>query len=130
MNYYFSKRIKNSSVAAIRPIVEAELLKEGFTVLTEINVQATMKARLNKDYLPHLILGACNPVYADKAISAEPSITTLLPCNVTIRETEDGSVEVAVINPKVALSVVNKPGLEGFADEVEEQLKRALSKVQ
>ncbi len=129
MNYCFSKRIDNTTVAALRPKVEAELKKEGFGVLAEIDVQATMKARLNKDYLPHLILGACSPVYADKVISVEPTISTLLPCNVTLRETGEGSVEVAIINPTVALSVVGNSSLEVFAREVEEQLKRVLEKI-
>lgn len=129
MNYCFSKLVSKTTVAALRPKVEEELKKEGFGVLAEIDVQATMKARLNKDYLPHLILGACSPSYADKVISVEPTISTLLPCNVTLRETDDGSVEVAIINPTVALSVVGNSNLEVFAKEVEVQLKRVFDNI-
>ena len=92
MKYYNAKNIPNTTVEKLRPKVEEELKKEGFGVLTEIDIQATMKKKLDKDYLPHLILGACNPVYADKVISIEPTISTMLPCNVTLRQLEDGSV--------------------------------------
>ncbi|MFT6443080.1 MAG: hypothetical protein ACJASM_002638, partial [Salibacteraceae bacterium] len=84
MKYFNSKTITGTTISVIRPKVEEELQKEGFGVLTEIDIQATMKKKLDKDYLPHVILGACNPVYADKVISIEPTISTMLPCNVTL----------------------------------------------
>jgi len=84
MKHYKSKIIKGVSVNEIRPKVEEELKKVGFGVLTEINIQKVMKEKLDKDYLPHIILGACSPVYADKILSLDPSISTLLPCNVTL----------------------------------------------
>ena len=86
--------------------MEEALKAEGFGVLTEIDIQATMKKKLDKDYLPHLILGACNPVYADKVLSIDPNISTMLPCNVTIRQLENGEIEVAAINPHAAMGAI------------------------
>jgi uncharacterized protein (DUF302 family) len=129
MNYYNSKIISNTTVAAIRPKVEAELKKEGFGVLTEIDLQATMKKKLNKDYLPHLILGACNPVYADKVISIEPTISTMLPCNVTLRELTNGDVEIAIVDPSAAMGAVGNANLETPAAEVQEKLITVLNNI-
>ncbi len=129
MKYYNSKTISGTTVAAIRPKVEEELKKEGFGVLTEIDIQATMKKKLGKDYLPHLILGACNPVYADKVISIEPSISTMLPCNVTLRELANGDVEIAVIDPSAAMGAVGNADLETAAKDVEEKLMKVLNNI-
>jgi uncharacterized protein (DUF302 family) len=129
MKYYNSKIIAGTTLAAIRPKVVAELKKEGFGVLTEIDLQATMKSKLNKDYLPHVILGACNPVYADKVLSIEPTVSTLLPCNVTIRELANGDVEVAMIAPLVAMSAIGNNELAQAATEVEEKLRTALNNI-
>lgn len=126
MNYYNSKTIVGTTVAALRPKVEAALQKEGFGVLTEIDLQATMKSKLNKDYLPHLILGACNPVYADKVLSIAPTVSTMLPCNVTLRELGNGDVEVAMIAPSVAMRAIGNDELAQAANEVEEKLKTVL----
>ncbi len=126
MKYYHSKTLTNTSVLALRPKVEAALKEEGFGVLTEIDIQATMKKKLGKDYLPHLILGACNPVYADKVLSIAPQISTMLPCNVTLRELEDGGVEISIIDPLAAMGVVGNPDLEVHASEVNEKLKKVL----
>ncbi len=129
MKYYNSKIIAGTTLAAIRPKVVTELKKEGFGVLTEIDLQATMKSKLNKDYLPHVILGACNPVYADKVLSIEPTVSTLLPCNVTIRELANGDVEVAMIAPLVAMSGIGNNELAQAATEVEEKLRTALNNI-
>ena len=118
MNYCNKKVISGTTVAAIRPIVEDALKTEGFGVLTEIDIQATMKKKLDKDYLPHLILGACNPGYADKVLSIDPNISTMLPCNVTIRELETGEIEIAAIDPSVAMGGVGNQALEVHAKEV------------
>ena len=99
MNYYNSKNISGTTVTAIRPKVEEALKEEGFGVLTEIDIQVIMKKKLGKDYLPHLILGTCNPVFADKVLSVDQQISLMLPCNVTIRQLENEEVEVAIINP-------------------------------
>jgi uncharacterized protein (DUF302 family) len=126
MKYFNSKKISGTTVSAIRPKVEEELKKEGFGVLTEIDIQATMKKKLDKDYLPHLILGTCNPVYADKVISIEPTISTMLPCNVTLRELENGDVEIAIIDPSAAMGTVGNADLENAAKEVQEKLMKVL----
>jgi len=129
MKYYNSKIIAGTTIAALRPKVEEELKKEGFGILTEIDLQATMKKKLNKDYLPHVILGACNPEYADKVLSIEPTISTMLPCNVTLRELGDGDVEIAMIAPSVAMNAVGNNDLAQAASEVEEKLKSVLNNI-
>lgn len=126
MKYHHSKTIKGSNIQAIRPKVEEALKAEGFGILTEIDIQATMKKKLDKDYLPHLILGACNPVYADKVLSIEPNISTLLPCNVCLREVESGGVEVSAINPLEAMKVVDNPAIEEHGKEINEMLKKVI----
>lgn len=126
MNYYQSKIIANTTVEKLRPKVEEELKKVGFGVLTEIDIQKTMKKKLDKEYLPHLILGACSPVYADKIISVEPHISTLLPCNVTLRDLGDGNVEVSSMNPLKAMQAVKNEKVKPIAEEVQNQLSAVL----
>ena len=129
MKYYNSKTIANTTLTDIRPKVVEELKKEGFGVLTEIDLKATMKNKLNKDYLPHVILGACNPGYADKVLSIEPTISTMLPCNVTIRELGNGDVEIAIIDPSAAMGAVGNKDLEDAANEVQNKLMKVLNNI-
>lgn len=129
MKYYNSKIISETTIVAIRPRVEVALKKEGFGVLTEIDVQATMKEKLDEDYLPHLILGACSPVYAHKVMRIEPTISTMLPCNVTLRELSNGAVEIAIIDPFVAMGAVGNVALETLAKEVQEKLMNVLNNI-
>jgi len=129
MKYYHSKIINRTTIEKIRPKVEEELKKEGFGVLTEIDIQATMKKKLDKDYLPHVILGACNPVYADKVLSIEPSISTMLPCNVTLRDLGNNNVEVAIIDPLAAMGAVGNSALEVHAEEVNDKLVSVLANI-
>jgi uncharacterized protein (DUF302 family) len=129
MNYYIARTIKNTTIAQIRPKVEEELKKEGFGVLTEIDIQATMKKKLDKEYLPHIILGACNPVYADKVLSVEPQISTMLPCNVTLRELGNGDVEVAAVDPLGAMSAVDNKAIEHLAVEIQTKLKNVINNI-
>lgn len=129
MTYYQSKIVQAEDIMSVRSNVEAALKTEGFGILTEIDIQATMKKKLDRDYKPYLILGACNPVFADKVLQAEPHIGTLLPCNVTIREVEEGNFEVAIMDPAVAMSMVQNPMIEPLAGEVREKLLRMLSNV-
>lgn len=129
MKYFISRTIKDSSVAALRPRVEESLKSEGFGVLTEIDIQATMKKKLNKDYLPHLILGACSPSYADQVLSIDPNVSAMLPCNVTLRELEDGGVEVAAVNPVVAMETIGNKQIEEAAHEVYNKLSKVIAQV-
>ena len=127
MNYYNLITINNKSFDQIKSDILNALQTEGFGVLTEIDLQATMKKKLNKDYLPHLILGACNPVYADKVLQIESNISVMLPCNVTIKELKNGSIEVATINPAAAMGSINNKEVVPIANEVQEKLARVLN---
>ena len=102
----------------IRSRVVEELQKAGFGVLTEIDVAATLKKKIDVDRRPYIILGACNPKLANQAINADPDIGLLLPCNVVLREEENGSITVAFMDPAAVLSLVNKDGVEQLAGEV------------
>jgi uncharacterized protein (DUF302 family) len=102
----------------IRSRVVEELQKAGFGVLTEIDVAATLKKKIDVDRKPYLILGACNPKLANQAINADPDIGLLLPCNVVLREEEDGSITVAFMDPAAVLGLVEKDGVEQLAGEV------------
>jgi uncharacterized protein (DUF302 family) len=126
MKYYSSKNLNGLSIEQAREKVIAALQTEGFGVLTEIDIQATMKKKLNKDYLPHIILGACNPVMAHKVLQVEPNISTMLPCNVTLRQLENGAIEVSAIDPVAAMSAVDNDKVAPVATEVQQKLKRVL----
>jgi len=102
----------------IRSRVVEELQKAGFGVLTEIDVAATLKKKIDVDRKPYLILGACNPKLANQAINADPDIGLLLPCNVVLREEDDGSITVAFMDPAAVLGLVDKEGVEQLAGEV------------
>ena len=129
MTYFIAKNITDQSFDAIRQKTEEALKSEGFGILTEIDIQATMKKKLDKEYKPYLILGACNPVFADKVLQSEPNIGALLPCNVTIRETDTGDIEVAIMDPSAAMAAVDNPAIEPLASEVKEKLIRALQSI-
>jgi len=121
--YGFSVNLRGEFDNIITRTTEA-LKTEGFGVLTEIDVAATLKAKLNVDGRPYLILGACNPKLAHQALTADPDIGLLLPCNVVVRTEEDGSVTVAFMDPSAVLSLVDKPGIERLAGEVRAKLVR------
>lgn len=121
--YGFSTTFSGSFDDAITKVTE-ELSKEGFGVLTEINVKAVLKKKLDVDKRPYTILGACNPVLANQAITAEPDIGLLLPCNVLVREEEDGTVTVAFMDPAAVLTLVNKEGIAELAGEVKARLEK------
>jgi len=114
----------DTDYAAAIETVTAELKKEGFGILTEIDVKATLKKKIDVDFRPYKILGACNPPLAYKALSIAPEMGLMLPCNVTVSEEEDGRILVSIINPRIMLSVVNNPNLEDVACDAEARLRR------
>lgn len=107
----------------------AALKEEGFGVLTEIDVKAVLKKKIDVDRKPYKILGACNPVLANKALQEEPDLGLLLPCNVVIREEDDGSTTVAIVDPAAMFTVVNKPEMEEMANEVREKFDRIMAAI-
>jgi uncharacterized protein (DUF302 family) len=121
--YGFNISLKGD-MQTIREKVTAELQKEGFGVLTEIDVAATLKKKIGVERKPYLILGACNPQLANQAINADPDIGLLLPCNVVLREEEDGSINVGFMDPAAVLSLVDKEGVADLAAEVRSRLER------
>jgi uncharacterized protein (DUF302 family) len=121
--YGFSVTFPGSYEQALTRATE-ELQKEGFGVLTEIDVKAVMKKKLDIDKRPYKILGACNPVLANKALTAEPDIGLLLPCNVVVREEEDGKISVAFMDPIAVLKLTNRPEISQLASEVRAKLER------
>lgn len=123
--YYFNKTLDLSFEDAIVRVTE-ELKKEGFGVLTEIDVQATLKKKLDVDFRPYRILGACNPPFAHKALTAEAHIGIYLPCNVIVQDAGNGKTEVAAVDPLVAMSRVENPDLEPVAKEVQAKLQRVI----
>jgi uncharacterized protein (DUF302 family) len=125
MTYYTSKTLEGS-IASIRPRVEDALRAEGFGVLTEIDMSATMKKKLDADIAPYLILGACNPALALRAITAENNIGLMLPCNVILRQASDGRVEVAAVDPMASMQGVSNPALADVAAEVQGKLARVI----
>lgn len=124
--YGFGKTVKLSFGAALERLTQ-ELQKEGFGVLTEIDVQATLKKKLNTDMRPYRILGACNPPLAHRALTAEPEIGLLLPCNVVVRENATGEVRVEFMDPAAVLELVEKPEIHRLAGEVRGKLKRVMA---
>jgi uncharacterized protein (DUF302 family) len=123
--YGFGKPLDLKFDAALERVTQ-ELQKEGFGVLTEIDVAATMKKKLGQDMRPYRILGACNPPLAHRALSAEPSIGLLLPCNVVVREDETGKTLVEFMDPNAVLELVNKPEISRVAEEVRTRLERVM----
>lgn len=123
--YSFGKEVEIGFDEAVEKITEA-LKPEGFGILTEIDVAATLKKKLDKDIPPYMILGACNPQIASQALEAEPSIGVLLPCNVVVRQDGDGKVFVEIMDPKSVLGMVDNPGVEKLAGDVRQRLERAL----
>jgi uncharacterized protein (DUF302 family) len=125
-NFGFGKTVELGFDAAIQQVTE-ELAKVGFGILTVIDVQATLKAKLDVDMRPYRILGACNPVMASQAISAEPEIGLLLPCNVLVREDEQGLVHVSFMDPGAVLGLVNDARVDPLAEQVKQKLESVMA---
>lgn len=125
MKYYHEKTLKNVSFEeAIEKVTDA-LKEEGFGVLTEIDVQATLKNKLDEDFRPYRILGACNPSYAHKALMAEDKIGVMLPCNVIVQQKQDG-VEVAAVDPMASMQAIENKDLVKIAEEIQLKLKAVI----
>ena len=122
MSYYFSKTLRMPFDQAVEKVTE-ELKKEGFGILTDIDVKVTLKKKLNLDFQKYKILGACNPPFAHKALQAENKIGLMLPCNVVVQETSDHEIEVAAIDPIASMLAVENPKLKEVAEEVRIKLK-------
>lgn len=128
MSYNFTKVVSMSYDEALVK-VPAELGKEGFGILTEVDVTGTLKKKLGVDFRRYRILGACNPAYAHKAFQAEGRIGVMLPCSVVVQEWEDGRVEVSAVNPMETMKAVGNPNLEPIAQQVSACLQAVIARL-
>ena len=126
MAVYFFNRILPLPLAEAEARVTEKLSEEGFGVLTRIDVEATLKEKLDVDFRPYIILGACNPAFAFRALEAEDKIGTMLPCNVILQEVAEGQTEVAAVDPIASMRAVKNEDLTGIADEVRNRLIRVV----
>jgi uncharacterized protein (DUF302 family) len=125
MSYYFSKKLSVSFDDAVEKVRD-RLKKEGFGILTDIDVKETLKKKLDVDFRKYRILGACNPTFAYKALQAEDKIGTMLPCNVIVQEIEDGTVEIAAIDPIASMQAIRNQSLGEIARQVQAKLKKVI----
>lgn len=125
MSYHFSKTCNLSFEDAISKVTE-DLKKEGFGVLTEIDVKETLKKKLNVDFRRYKILGACNPPFAYQALQAEDKIGAMLPCNVIVQEHEGGKVEVTAVDPVASMMAIQNPKLGVIATQIQAKLKKVI----
>jgi uncharacterized protein (DUF302 family) len=128
MSYYFNKFVDMGFDDAIAKVTE-ELKKEGFGILTEIDVKEALKKKINVDFRKYKILGACNPQYAYKALQAEDKIGTMLPCNVVVQEREDGKIEIAAIDPVASMLSVKNESLSEIAAIVQSKLRQVIENI-
>jgi uncharacterized protein (DUF302 family) len=128
MEYYYCKTVDFDFDVAVARVTE-ELKKDGFGILTEIDVQSTLKKKIDVDFRRYVILGACNPPFAYEAFQAEDKIGLMLPCNIIVQELEKGGVEVAAVNPIASMAAVKNEKLEGVALTVERKLKEVIERV-
>ena len=128
MSYHFSKTVSDDFDNAVERTIDI-LQDHGFGVLTSIDVQATLKAKIGADFRPYVILGACNPGFAHKALLAEDKIGTMLPCNVIVQDAGDGKVEISAVDPMASMQAVENPALGEIANEVQGLLKKVIAKV-
>ena len=128
MNYHMSRIIESDFEAAVARVTEA-LKAEGFGVLSTIDVAATLKAKLDKDFRPYRILGACNPGLAFQALSAEDHVGVMLPCNVVVQQREGGRVEISAIDPSAPMRAIGNPALDSVAETVRDKLGKVVAAV-
>jgi uncharacterized protein (DUF302 family) len=128
MSYTINKKVKKTFQQAVQD-VSAELMKEGFGIITEIDLKEKFREKLNIDFRQYIILGACNPALAYKAILKEPDIGVMLPCNVLVQEKENGEVEIAAINPLSSIGAVENSELQLLAKEVSDKLQAVVERV-
>ena len=128
MGYYFSKIISGSFNDAIQKVTES-LQAEGFGILTEIDIKATLKKKLDVDFYNYKILGACNPLFAYKALLAEDKIGTMLPCNVIVQEKIPGQVEVSAVDPAASMQAIENKALNDIATEIRERLQKVIGQL-
>jgi uncharacterized protein (DUF302 family) len=126
MSYFFSKTLKTSFAEGVRRATEA-LKDEGFGIITEIDVTDTLRKKIGAEFRNYRILGACNPKLAYEALQIEDKIGTMLPCNVIVQETPDGSVEIAAIDPVASMMAIDNPRLKLAAEEVRTRLQRVVA---
>jgi uncharacterized protein (DUF302 family) len=129
MDYYFSTKLQHISFSEAIAKVTEELKKEGFGILTEIDLKATLKAKLDVDFYKYTILGACNPPFAYQALKAEDKIGTMLPCNVIVQEKEPGTIEVSAVDPAASMAAVTNETLKGIAGEVRDRLQSVIERL-
>ena len=129
MGYYFSKTLDLPFDRAVAQVTEG-LAAKGFGVLTTIDVKATMKKKLDVDFRPYTILGACHPGFAHKALKAEDKIGTMLPCNIIVQETGRDRVEIAAVDPAASMAAIDNPDLAAIAKEVRELLRQVVAGLQ
>jgi len=125
MSYYINKIIDSSFEDAISKVTEG-LKKEGFGILTEIDVKGTLKKKLDVDFRNYRILGACNPPFAYQALLAEPKIGTMLPCNVIVEEVSDGQTEVSAVDPLASMQAIDNPELRTIAEQIQAKLRKVI----
>jgi uncharacterized protein (DUF302 family) len=128
IDYHLSKRITSSFAGAIEKVTE-ELKKEGFGIITTIDLKETFKKKINKEFRNYVILGACNPNFAYETILAEDKVGVFLPCSVVVQEHEDGGVEVSIVNPEELMHSVDDLNLKMFATDVKEAMQNVLNRL-
>ncbi len=128
MSYYFNKIVEGTFSKVIENVTE-ELKKEGFGILTEIDVKATLKKKLDVDFRNYRILGACNPPFAYKALQVEEKVGTMLPCNVVVQERPDGKIEVSAVDPMASMQAIDNPTLAEVAQVIQHKLKKVINNI-
>lgn len=128
MSYYFSKTVTMSFEKAISRVIE-ELKKEGFGILTEIDVKETLKRKMDVDFPDYTILGACNPPFAYRALQAEPKIGAMLPCNIVVQKLDDGKIDVAAVDPLASMQAIQNSELQAIAGEIQLKLKKVIEQL-